>query len=188
MRKNDGRKMSTFICEHCGKEAEKASSELKRNKELGRKCFCSRSCAASYNNSHSSSRTLSESQKSHLSKISSNRRDEFTPFRYTLRCVKRRDKEINITLDYLKEVWEKQHGICPYSGISLILPEDGNLNSINFTQRASLDRIDSSKGYIIGNIQFVSTPINLMKQEMSDLETKIFLKQISIFTSSFLED
>jgi len=188
MKQNDGRKSATFICDCCGKEAEKPASELKRNKELDRKCFCSRSCATSYNNSHRASKTLSDSQKEHLDKIRPNRRDEFSSFRYTLRCVKRRDKEINITLDVLKEVWEKQNGICPYSGITLILPEDNNLNIIHITQRASLDRIDSSKGYIIDNIQFVSTPINLMKQEMSDIETKEFLNQISTFTSSFLED
>lgn len=185
---NNKRKMTTFICDCCGKEAEKTSSELKRNKELNRKCFCSRSCSTSYNNSHRKLKTLSNSQKEHLDKIKSNRRDEFTPFRYTLRCVKRRDKEFNISLDDLKDVWESQNGICPYTGLSLTLPENGNLNNIHITKRASLDRIDSSKGYVIGNIQFVSTPINLMKQEMSDLETKQFLKEISTFSSSFLED
>ena len=181
------RKMSTFICDYCGKEAEKVSSELDRNIKSGRKCFCSRSCAASYNNRHRATTTLAPSQIENLKKMSSNRRDEFTPFRYTLRCVKRRDKEINVDLDVLKQVWENQKGICPYSGIKLILPEDNNLNDIKFTERASLDRIDSSKGYIIGNIQFISTPINLMKQEMSDEETKMFLRQISTFASSFLE-
>ena len=54
--------------------------------------------------------------------------------------------------------------------------------------RASLDRIDSSKGYVIGNVQFVSTPINLMKSTMSDLETKQYLKLISFYTSHFCED
>ena len=48
--------------------------------------------------------------------------------------------------------------------------------------------IDSSKGYVKGNVQFVSTPINLMKSEMSDLDTKKFLKLISSYTSSFDEE
>lgn len=68
------------------------------------------------------------------------------------------------------------------------MPTYGNIKKISYTQRASLDRIDSTKGYIKGNVQFVSTPINLMKQSMSDLETKQYLKQISNFTSSFNED
>lgn len=53
---------------------------------------------------------------------------------------------------------------------------------------ASLDRIDSSKGYIKGNVQFVSLPINYMKSTKSDIEIRQFLKQISSYTSHFCED
>lgn len=72
--------------------------------------------------------------------------------------------------------------------LNLILPENGNIHDIDVTHRASLDRIDSSLGYIRGNVQYVSTPINYMKSTMSDLETKRFLKAISNHTSSFDED
>lgn len=41
-----------FICDCCGKEATKAKSEYERNIRLDKKNFCSRSCAARYNNSH----------------------------------------------------------------------------------------------------------------------------------------
>ena len=56
------------------------------------------------------------------------------------------------------------------------------------TKQASLDRIDSSKGYIKGNIQFISTPINYMKSTMTDSEVKSFLKLISSFTATFVTD
>jgi hypothetical protein len=46
------RKLITFVCENCGKEAQKPESEYKRNLKEGRKNFCSRSCSASYNNKH----------------------------------------------------------------------------------------------------------------------------------------
>ena len=105
-----------------------------------------------------------------------------------MRSIKSRFKEYNIDVEYLHTIWTNQNGICPYTGIKLILPTYGNIKKISYTQRASLDRIDSTKGYIKGNVQFVSTPINLMKQSMSDLETKQYLKQISNFTSSFDED
>ena len=39
-----------------------------------------------------------------------------------------------------------------------------------------------------GNIQFVSSCINLLKNKLTDLETKRFLKEISSFTSIFIED
>ena len=42
-------------------------------------------------------------------------------------------------------------------------------NDIRFT--ASLDRIDSSKDYIKGNIQFISLAMNYMKAQMSHEQT-----------------
>ena len=36
------RKLITFVCDCCGKEAQKPLSEYNRNKKLGRKNFCSR--------------------------------------------------------------------------------------------------------------------------------------------------
>lgn len=147
-----------FICDCCGEEATKAKSEYERNIRLGRKNFCSRSCSAKYNNTHRERQT-----NSNIANYSNNHRDEYTPFRYTLRCAKRRDKGCSLTLEQLKAQWELQQGICPYTKLHLVLPEDGNIDTLDVTTRASLDRIDSSKPYEEGNIQFVSTPINYMK-------------------------
>ena len=185
-----GRKTVTFICDECGKEGIKSKTEYERNLRLGRKNYCCRSCAAKGANRTKATKKYecSDALKEHLKSIAGNRGDEYTPFRYTLRCIKRRFKEIDIDLPYLKEVWENQKGICPYTGLNLIPPTDTNVNTLDITLRSSLDRIDSSKGYIKGNIQFISTPINYMKSTMTDLETKKFLKLISSYTSSFEED
>lgn len=43
---------------------------------------------------------------------------------------------------------------------------------------ASLDRIDSSKPYERGNVQFVAWPINYAKSDMSDRQMKRFVKLI----------
>ena len=43
---------------------------------------------------------------------------------------------------------------------------------------ASLDRIDSKKPYQIGNVQFVTWPINLAKNNMSDKEMKRYINLI----------
>lgn len=74
--------------------------------------------------------------------------------------------------------WNKQKGICPYSGISLLVPTYKK-NHNNPIYSASVDRIDSTKGYIPGNIQFVSTCINYMKNTMSDEETRFMCKCIA---------
>lgn len=185
-----GRTTVTFICDECGKEGIKTKTEYERNLRLGRKNYCCRECSIK---GAAKTRTgkhyqRSEAQIEHIRSISNNRKDDFTPFRYTLRAVKRRFKEVDIDLEYLKELWEKQEGICPYTGLRLILPHDNNVHDIDLPHRASLDRIDSSKGYVKGNVQYISTPINYMKSTMSDLETKRFLKEISSYTSSFKED
>ena len=89
---------------------------------------------------------------------------------YTYKNSKKRFKDFNLTLEYLKQLWEEQKGICPYTGIQLCLAEyKANHNDPIYT--ASLDRIDSSKGYTIGNVQFISTAINYMKNTMSHEET-----------------
>ena len=99
---------------------------------------------------------------------------------------KQSKREFSITLQDLKDQWEKQKGLCIYTNVKLVLPLYNTNPSL--TEQASLDRIDSSKGYIPGNIQFVCSCINLLKNKLSDLEVKHFLKKISSFTSTFEED
>lgn len=182
------RKTVFVKCDFCGKEFEKVASEVKRNKEKGRHNYCCRECAV-----RGASRTRStvfknlprtEKQIKHLESLRFSHGDKYTPFRYTYRVIKARYKEFDLTIDDLVEQWQMQKGICPYTGYDLILPENKNIKTIDFFHRASLDRIDSSLGYVKGNIQFVSTPINLMKTTKSDKEIRLFLKDISKFTSS----
>ena len=180
------RKLITLNCDFCGNKFQKPLTEYKRCQRLGRHSYCSRECSAKgdvltkKSNPH---KPASDKMIEHLKCIWNNKRDEYTPFRYSLRCARTRFQEVNITLDDLKELWEKQRGICPDTGFRLILPENSNVSHIDFFHRASLDRIDSTKGYVKGNIQFISTPINLMKQSQSDEAVKRFLKEISTYTA-----
>lgn len=85
-----------------------------------------------------------------------------------------------MTLAYLKEVWEKQNGVCPYTGLDLVLPDStaGWKEGPNI-RNASLDRRDSSKGYIEGNVQFVAIPINLAKSVFSADEFEALLRAVA---------
>lgn len=175
----ENRKLTTFICPNCGQEADKPTTEYNRNIKLGRNSFCSRSCAVIYGNIHRSHEySKSEANIEHLKSVSNNHRDEYTPFRYTLRNAKKRFQDFDLDLEYLKELWETQQGICPYTKIKLLLPEYKTTIE-DARVRASLDRIDSSKGYIKGNVQFISTSINYMKNDLSHEETIEFLKTIT---------
>lgn len=180
------RKLIAFTCDCCGKESFKPSSEYNRNVRLGRHNFCSRSCSVTFANKQSKGKHISEKQRKHLLSICNNRKDEYSGFRYILRNVNKRFKDVDVDLEYLKSLWDLQCGICPYSGIKLTLPTYKNNN--DYFTTASLDRIDSSKGYIRGNVQFIALPINYLKSTMSDVAVKRFLKQISVYTSAFTED
>ena len=166
------RKLITIKCDYCGKEFEKPLSEYNRNIKLGRANYCSRVCSGKMCNKNNK-------QKGNISCLNpSNRRDQYTPFRYYFRNTKKRFKDFNLSLEYLKQLWEKQKGICPYTGIKLQLAEY-KTNHNNPIYTASLDRIDSSKGYIIGNVQFISTAINYMKNNMSHKDTIILCNIIA---------
>lgn len=183
MKYKQNRILGKVLCNNCGIEFEKPISEIKRNLEKCRPNYCSRSCVGKKHGKEKASKIKNSYD---ISMHSSCRRDEFTSFRYSLKCAKQRFKEVNVTLQDLKEQWEIQNGICPYSKIHLILPT--YRNEVPLQERASLDRIDNSKGYVKGNIHFVSTPINYMKSTMSHKETIDFLKQISKNISCHQED
>lgn len=165
-------------CTECKKTFMKAKSEITRNRLRDRKNFCSISCAMSYNNKLAPKGFIKD--PSLMGK--GTRIDEFTPFREILRRAKKRSKEkvkkvLDLTLNDLKEQWELQKGLCPYSGVKLLLP--GYNSRGNYVYSASLDRINSDLGYIKGNIQFTSTCINFMKNNLTHEETLNVCKMIS---------
>jgi hypothetical protein len=163
--KNKGRKLGDCICDNCGVEFKKPQSELNRNQKMGRKNFCSRTCVGKSNFKN----LPSNIEKYDISKHCGNKRDDLTKFRYHYRNIKNRDKEIDITIDDLKEIWEKQDGVCPYLGVKLHINSYGKIRK-NSTYSASVDRIDSSKGYVKDNIQWISRAINFLKNDMSENE------------------
>lgn len=78
--------------------------------------------------------------------------------------AKRREIEFNITIEYVWSVFLQQERRCAITNILL------NFESITdrlkgANQTASLDRIDSSKGYVEGNVWWVHKDINVMKSD-----------------------
>jgi hypothetical protein len=117
-----------------------------------------------------------------------NKIDEFSPFRKRLSYCIRKTKingnkrllACNLTLDDLKNQWEKQNGICPYTGIQMTLEESSSLRNRKdmVPTQASLDRIDSDIGYIKGNVEFVCVAINYAKNGFSKIQVMEFIKNI----------
>lgn len=81
--------------------------------------------------------------------------------RTVLRKARNRKKEFDLCIDDLISLYEDQQGLCVYSKAPLS-SEANRYNTL------SLDRIDSSKGYIVGNVQLVCADINQMKWNMDE--------------------
>jgi hypothetical protein len=91
-----------------------------------------------------------------------------------LNKVKRRAKrdniEFDIDLEYIDKLFEDQKGLCALSHIKLIPSAQYSDRKGRGVVTASLDRIDSSKGYTRGNLQWVHKAINEMKLNKTDGE------------------
>jgi hypothetical protein len=76
----------------------------------------------------------------------------------------------------LIDLYNKQEGKCAISGIQMTHYIGKNQGYHH--NNVSVDRIDSTKGYIKENIQLVCTTVNLMKSNMSLEELKYFCNLI----------
>jgi len=165
--KNFNRRLGKCFCKHCGIEFEKPLSEINRNLKLDRPNYCCRSCVGKAHIGNFGDKRSDYN----ISKHSDNKRDEYTYFRYHFRNIKSRERgrgvEVTVTIEDLKKQWDEQNGKCEFTGINLKISEYKKI-STNQIYSASLDRIDSNKGYVKGNIRWVSRAINHMKNTMSD--------------------
>ncbi len=71
--------------------------------------------------------------------------------------AKKRGIEFSITKEYAWNLFQEQGGKCFYTQLEIVL------NTRNNSMTASIDRIDSSKGYVEGNIVWVHKDVNIMK-------------------------
>ena len=81
--------------------------------------------------------------------------------------AKMKGLEFDLTLDFIRELNDKQNGRCAYTNTPLNWDrqdKSGIATTSNCPDsRASLDRINSSKGYTQDNVQLVTYIVNLIK-------------------------
>jgi hypothetical protein len=80
-----------------------------------------------------------------------------TFFSRLVRGAASRQLVVDITKEYLWELYNKQKGACYFTGLPIGIPSAAG------EKTASVDRLDSTKGYIEGNVVWVHKDINLMK-------------------------
>ena len=90
-----------------------------------------------------------------------------------LSAIKRRSNKLGLSFDlnikFLWDLYENQNRKCALSGIKLFFcKKKSDAKSGNI----SLDRIDSKKGYVKSNVQWLHKNVNLMKMY---LDQKVFL-------------
>lgn len=136
------------ICTKCGEN--KPESEYTFRKKDTRHGVCKSCCADNIKRSQSNK-----------------------PFNYICRRIKARCKsrglDFNLTPEYLESIWVDT---CPILGTPIkILPPSVSGKVIE----GELDRFDPDKGYVIGNVNFISTKANRMKSDGSITDLKNLL-------------
>lgn len=96
--------------------------------------------------------------------------------------------ECNITYKYIKDLFRKQKGLCKLSGVPIYCYTQQQCKKFNLEVTASIDRIDSTKGYIKGNVQWVHKHINFMKLELSQSDFINWCKAVVSYNTNYKID
>jgi len=79
--------------------------------------------------------------------------------------ARHRSKEpCDLTTAYMVRLWQRQNGKCAYTGVLLQQPQylKGRMDD-----SPSIDRIDASRGYVKGNVAWVTWRVNWMKSNLT---------------------
>lgn len=100
------------------------------------------------------------------------------------KCLQGKDFGFDITKEYLKSIWDEQHGICPLTGWKMIPP----ISSYQFNPanpaNGSIDRINNNKGYVKDNVRFVAYMANITRNEFTDEQMIEFCKAVANYNST----
>lgn len=84
---------------------------------------------------------------------------------------------VEVTDDHIFRLIESQNYLCALTGIPIGFGRNLAVHQSGGTT-ASLDRIDSSIGYVPGNVRWVHKTANLMKSDMSDADLLVWCSRI----------
>jgi hypothetical protein len=197
VRKN-AKKFIELQCCHCQKTFRRELRDYTARVKKGKSQFyCGNSCSAKanpgllkgieYNRSHPEeliARLTPFREKAwEVNRNGHSRADEYSPFRYFAAKARNRKKHLgsNVDIKYLKSLWDTQSGVCPYTGKKMTLPCGFSRKQLGKATpwHASLDRIDTSKGYVQGNVEFVCLAVNYAKNVFTKDQMLEFFKTLS---------
>jgi hypothetical protein len=155
-------------CASCDKIFAKTLGEYNRKIKYNTPFYCSRNCSARESIKRSKNIIQwinSEENKNQIKQKCNNKKDQYSPFRKLLRRTKYRNKNNDLDLQYIKQLWESQNGTCAILGHPLTLPSHV---FTNHNYLASIDRLDNSKGYTKDNVRIVCASINYVRNKFND--------------------
>ncbi len=97
--------------------------------------------------------------------------------------AKERDIPFHITIEQIWDLFIKQDRKCALSGVELSFPSC--LRDFNHT--ASLDRIDSDKEYIAGNIQWIHKDLNYMKVDFKEEDFLAWCSKVHNYKNNIIK-
>ena len=149
-KKNKSGKVSWKCLCDCGNYTNSISNLLTNN--IKRDCGCS--TRIKLKNNKRGWKGFGDISKTYFNKLKAN--------------ANSRGIEFELTIEYLWDLFLLQDSKCAISGIDIKFARYQDIRRYN--QTASLDRIDSSIGYIKGNVQWLHKDINFMKHTLSKKE------------------
>ena len=156
---------ATWLCKcDCGKEKVYSSDHITRKKSPVKSCGCSAKIQGSEHPLWTGHGEISGHWW----------------YNHVLRERKQNDRirvPVDVTIEFAWELFLKQDRKCALSGLELTV---GN----NRYSDASIDRVDSSKGYTEENIQWVHKHINFMKRTYSQ---EYFIKMCKLVAENLEE-
>lgn len=174
-------------CDFCGESFKREKSEVNKSNKMGWSIFCSRDCS-----SKGQRRPITQPNGNSDNLKRGSLSDEYSPFRYFMRAVRRRHRSKDVKkgsnqeivdLPFLQKLWQEQNGKCAVSGVDLILPKtttEWETTDIK-PKTASLDRIDSNLPYTKSNVRFVSYMANICKNKFKDDDLISFCRSVVDF-------
>ena len=145
----------------CGKETPCLTNELLHNVKTS--CGCKRTPRGNLNKKWTGYGEISGSHWCVIKSCSGQRyKNTYIPF--------------DLTIEQIWDLFLAQNRKCALSGVDLVL--DGTVGG-RANRTASLDRINSDKGYTIDNVQWVHKVVNIMKMELSMSEFKEWVLKIN---------
>jgi hypothetical protein len=111
--------------------------------------------------------------------------DGFTPtyIAGVKNAAAKRGLKYEVSEGYLWRLLEKQEFTCVFSGVKLVVVSRNWARDYG-QHTASLDRIDSSVGYVEGNLQWVHKKVNIMKMAARDEELRHWCGLIAAHTNA----